>query len=488
MSEPTAPLPAPNDPVSSPETTPATGPGARPIPPNPGPPRRGDRPFPRGERPQHDGSKPPPLEKKDFAASKPNRRALDASIEAELEAAMAGFDVSNTVAKPEPIARPAIIPGQSARKSGTVVSIHGKDVFVDIPGGRSQGVLPIQQFEGNPPKIGDRVEFDIEGYDSANGLLRLTMDGAAQVVTDWSSVAVGMVVEAKITGANKNKTGLMIEVNGIRGFMPASQVDLYRTENIEALVNQRLKVVVSEVDPAERNLIVSRRTLLEREREQQREQFWAGVEEGQRRTGTVRSIKPFGAFVDLGGADGMIPVSELSWGRINDPSEVVAIGQTVEVIIDRLDREARKIGLSLRALVRSPWADFADQNRIGSRVTGTVTRIMDFGAFVELAPGIEGLVHVSELSTQRVRRVRDVVQETQSIEVEILSIDIQARRMSLSLKSLKAEAESAEEAATAAEEAADRQEAGERMANRTANPNLRGGIGSGKPLFEMPKS
>lgn len=485
MSEPLPPMP-PEQPMES-SVPPSHESPARPGPPKPGPPRRGDRPFPRGERPKVDGSKPPSLEQRDFAASKPNRRALDQSIEDELEAAMAGFDVQKTVAREETPGHAPKVPGQSTRKSGTVVSIHGKDVFVDIPGGRSQGVLPIQQFEGTPPKIGDRVEFDIEGYDGANGLLRLTMEGAAQTVTDWSSVAVGMVVEAKVTGVNKNKTGLMIEVNGIRGFMPASQVDLYRTENIEALVNQRLKVVVSEVDPHERNLIVSRRTLLEREREQKREEFWGGIEEGQKRTGIVRSIKPFGAFVDLGGADGLIPVSEMSWARISDPSEVVSIGQTVEVIVDRLDRDARKIGLSLRALIRSPWAEFAEQNRTGTRMTGTVTRIMDFGAFVEVAPGIEGLVHVSELSTQRVRRVRDVVQEGQTIEVELLSIDTEARRMSLSLKSLQAEADSAEEAAATAEEESDRKAAEERMANRSANPNLRGGIGTGRVHFEMPK-
>ena len=490
---------APEQPQSSPPDQPQDKPEDKPrrvvtipphagktgTPPNPGPPGpRGDRPFPKGERPKTDGTKPPALNARDFGDGKPNRRSLDQSIEDELNAAMAGFDVSKTVIRPDQAGpRPPRTPG---KKSGTVVGVHGKDVFVDVPGGRSQGVLPIQQFDGKIPAIGDPVEFDIEGYDPADGLLVLTMEGAVQQVTDWSSVAPGMVVEAKVTGVNKNKTGLSIEVNGIRGFMPASQVDLYRTENIEALINQKLKCVVTEVDPADRNLLVSRRTLLEREREQQREQFWAAIEEGQRREGIVRSVKPFGAFVDLGGADGMIPVSEMSWNRVGDPSEVVQIGQKVEVVVTRLDPDARKIGLSLRALIRSPWADFAEANKTGTRLVGTVTRLMDFGAFVEVAPGIEGLVHISELSTQRVGRVRDIVQEGQAIEVELLGIDIDARRMSLSLKSLKAEAESAEAAKTAEEEEADKKEAADRMVQRKANPNLRGGIGSGKPLFEMP--
>jgi small subunit ribosomal protein S1 len=312
------------------------------------------------------------------------------------------------------------------------------------------------------------------------------MEGSTAVVANWSSVARGMVVEAKVTGANANKTGLTVEVNGIKGFMPAREVDLYRTENIEALVNQRLKCEVIEVEPSERNLIVSRRALLERERMRLAEQFWAEVEEGQVRTGTVRNIKPFGAFVDLGSCDGLIPISELSWSRVSDPSEIVKIGQKVEVVVHRLDKDTRKVTLSLRQTIRSPWDDFAEEHKSGSRVQGKVSRIADFGAFVEVAPGVEGLIHVSELSTQRVRRVRDVVQEGKLLEVEVQSIDVQARRMSLSLKSLKAAEEAAVDEAEAAEEAEDRKAAAEKLSARTANPNLRGGVGSG-PLIQWPK-
>jgi small subunit ribosomal protein S1 len=375
------------------------------------------------------------------------------------------------------------VPGQ--RKKGTVISIHGKDVFVDVPGGRSQGVLPMQQFEGQTPKIGDVVEFDIEGYDPANGLLKLTREGAAQVVTDWSSVAYGMIVEARVTELNKNKTGLMIEVNGIRGFLPASQLDLYRVENLDQFVNQRLKVMVSEVNPEERNLIVSRRALLERERQQKAEQFWATLEEGKVFTGViVKSVIPFGAFVDLGGADGLIPVSELSWTRVENPEEVVKPGQLVDVKVIRIDPENRKIGLSLKVLHGNPWDEFAQQHRPGSRVSGKVTRITDFGAFVELVPGIEGLLHVSELSTQRVRRVRDVVSEGQTVAVQIQSIDPDARRISLSLKAVAADAEAAADEAAEVEKRSDLEAAYERMANRPANPNLRGGIGTNRIQFD----
>jgi small subunit ribosomal protein S1 len=293
-----------------------------------------------------------------------------------------------------------------------------------------------------------------------------------------------MVVEAKVTGTNKNKTGLTVEVNGIKGFLPASQLDMYRVEDIEQFVNQRLKVQVVELDPAERNLIVSRRALQERERAAKAEQFWASVKEGETRKGTVKSIKPFGAFVDLGGADGLIPASEFSWQRVNDLSEFVKVGQEVQVLVARVDHDARKIGLSLRQLTTSPFAEFANRVKAGARLTGKVTRVADFGAFVELEPAVEGLVHVSELSTQRVRRVRDVVSEGQTVEVEILSVDVDSRRIALSLKRISQEKEDAEDAAAEAERQADLKAAEELRANRPVNPNLRGGIGSAPIRFD----
>jgi small subunit ribosomal protein S1 len=424
------------------------------------------------------GGAPPML--RDFAANKPNTRELDAMIEAELAQAMAGFDVDTAVAEEAAKPQPATgAPGQ--RKKGRVVGIHGKDVFVEVPGGRSQGVLPMEQFEGTPPKIGQEVEFDIERYDAANGLLVLTREGSAQVVTDWSSIALHMIIEARVTGTNKNKTGLTVEVNGIKGFLPASQLDLYRVEDIEQFNNQRLKVEVIELNPSERNLIVSRRAILERERQQKAEEFWRDIAEGQVRKGIVKSVKPFGAFVDLGGADGLIPISEFSWQRVNDLSGLVQVGQEVQVLVSRLDRDARKIGLSLKQLTTSPWDEFATRVKAGARITGKVTRIADFGAFVELEPGVEGLIHVSELSNQRVRRVRDMVSEGQSVEVEILNVDPAARRIALSLKRIAQEKEDAEDAAEAADREADLKAAQEAMANRPVNPNLRGGIG-GSPI------
>ncbi|HEV3439299.1 MAG TPA: S1 RNA-binding domain-containing protein [Gemmata sp.] len=464
----------------------AGGPGQS-RPPNPGARRPGgasrpfpksDKPFPKGDKPLNPGGTPPQLGLRDFGALKPNNRELDKMIEDELSQAMAGFSVETTVAQAETGQKQAAgkTPGQ--RRKGRVIGIHGKDVFIEVPGGRSQGVLPLQQFEGRTPTVGEEVEFDIERYDAGDGLLVLTREGSAQSVTDWSSIALHMIVEARITGTNKNKTGLAIEVNGIKGFMPASQLDLYRVEDLDQFINQRLKVEVIEVNPEERNLIVSRRAVLERERAQKAEQFWADIQEGQTRKGIIKSIKPFGAFVDLGGADGLIPVSEFSWQRVNDLNEFVKLGQEVQVMVARLDREARKIGLSVKQLTTSPWDEFATRVRVGARLNGKVTRTTDFGAFVELEPGIEGLIHISELSTQRIRRVRDIVGEGQTVEIEILSVDPSARRIGLSLKSIAKEKEAATDAAEEAERLADIKAAEEVMASRPVNPNLRGGIGS----------
>jgi small subunit ribosomal protein S1 len=413
------------------------------------PPRSGKRPF-RKDKPREDRPK------LDFTELRTDIRLneLDKDIESDLAAAMAGFETEiqqETEAAKQKAMQAAQAPREAGgRKKGRVISIHGQDVFIDVPGGRSQGFMPITQFD-KPPKVGDEVEFHVEGYDAANGVLKLTREGAAQYV-DWSSVQIGQTVEARVTGTNKG--GLSVEVNGIRGFLPISQIDMYRVENVEQYLNQRLLCMVAEVNPAEKNLVVSRKALLEREREKLREKFWEEVEEGQVRKGTVRSIQPFGAFVDLGGADGLLPVSELSWGRVGTPSEVVSIGQQVEVKVKRVDRSARKLSLSLKDLIQSPWDTLSQRFPVGSQVTAKVTRIADFGAFAEVEPGVEGLIHVSEMILGRGSRIRDRVREGMEVEAQILSIDKEARRMSLSMKAIEAAKERAETEAAKAELAA----------------------------------
>jgi ribosomal protein S1 len=393
-------------------------------------------------------------------------KGLDAEIERELQEAMGGMSEKDIFGEPAQ----AQSQGPTGRKKGKVHSIHGPDVFVDVPGGRSQGVLPIMQFPDGPPDVGSEIEFDIEGFDHNNGLLLLSRHGAA-VDADWSSVQVGQIVEARVTATNKG--GLSVDVNGLRGFLPISQIDLYRVENVEQFVNQKLLCQVTEADRQERNLVVSRRALLEKEREEMRETTWAQLAEGQVRDGVVRSIKDFGAFVDIGGVDGLLHVSEMSWTRVQDPSKVVQLGQGVKVVVLKIDSERRKISLGMKQLMVSPWDDAAGKYPVGSLIPGKVTRLMDFGAFVELEPAIEGLIHISELAPQRVMRVRDIVQVGQEVNVKVLSVDPGQRRISLSLKAaLPKEPEAPEEDETA-------EEAAPAKPPRPRTTPLRGGIGGG---------
>jgi ribosomal protein S1 len=415
-------------------------------------------------RPQPKLGPPPSLEPEQDTGAGPRLRELDAAIERELQEAMSGLSDKELYGEPAQQRRKAVAGSDQGQKKAHVMAVHGSDVFLDVPGGRSQGVLSLLQFPEGVPAIGSEVEVHIEGYDAQNGLLLLSRKGAA-VHADWSSVAAGMIVEARITATNKG--GLEVNVNGIRGFMPISQIDLYRVEDTEQFVNQRLRCLVTEVNPEERNLVVSRRDLLEKEREEARAKLWQELAEGQIREGTVRSVRDFGAFVDLGGVDGLLHISEMSWSRVQDASQVVQPGQAVKVVVLKLDREKHKVSLGLRQLTPSPW-DSVDANYpTSSAVTGKVTRIMDFGAFVELEPGVEGLVHISELAPQRVRRVGDVVQVGQEVRVMVLDVDRNQRRISLSLKAaMPKEGEELEE-----------EEEIEVKPSRPRTTPLRGGLG-----------
>lgn len=426
-------------------------------------------------RPGNAGSKVPSLEKEDLTYGFGTKSDLfDAELERDMDRdiadALGGADMKELFGEGPRKRKEPGQPDPGPRK-GRVMSIRGKDVFIDT-GGRIQGLMAVVQFD-EPPKVGDEVEFHIEGYDR-DGLLILSREGAA-VVADWSSVAVGMLVEAKVLESNKG--GLAVDVNGIRGFMPISQIELFRIEDLTPYVNQKILCMVTEVDREDRNLVVSRRALLDKEREELREKLWGTIEEGQIHDGIVRSIKPFGAFVDIGGADGLLPIGEMSWTRIKDPSEVVQPGQKVRVVVLRLDRETRKLTLGLRQLTNSPWDDAVANYPPGAIVKGKVTRLMDFGAFVEVEPGIEGLVHVSELAPQRVNRVTDVVKVDQDVNVKVLNVDVANRRMALSIK----------QALSAPEPVADEEDEDDTPPQqlRKFTTPLRGGVGN-KPI-EIPK-
>jgi small subunit ribosomal protein S1 len=391
------------------------------------------------------------------------RGEMDDEIERQLQEAMGGGNFDQMLAAPAPRKRTAA-PGETPGKIiGKVHSVHKQDVFIDVPGGRSQGVLPLMQFPDGPPSPGDEVEVTIEGAD--HGMLILSRKGAAQHA-DWSSVQVGMIVEARVTATNKG--GVSVEVNQIRGFMPISQLDLYRVENAEQFVNQKLRCVVTEVDPHEKNLVLSRRALLEKERDEQREKVWATLAEGQIREGVVRSIRDFGAFVDIGGVDGLLPISQLSWSRVDKVEDVLSVGQGVRVVVLKADPVTRKVSLGLKQLAASPWDNIRQNYPVGTVVNGKVTRLAEFGAFVELEPGVEGLIHISELSLSRIHRVKDAVQVGQDVQVKVMAVDPEARRIGLSLKATLAQPEV---------ETEEEEEDYTPPPPRPANPNLRGGTG-----------
>jgi len=364
------------------------------------------------------------------------RPDADAALDAEIEAALGGMSVEALYDATTPQARqqqrgeqpPA--EGKGTRR-GRVMRVTPDDVFVDF-GGKTLGIAPYEQFD-EEPKVGDEMEFYVERYDPAEGLLILNRKGATQTNVTWENLEEGQIVEATVTGTNKG--GLELDVKGMRAFMPAGQVELYHVPDFEGYVGQKLQAEVMQFERGAKNLVLSRRNILEREKEAAKEKLMAELAEGQVRRGTVRSIMDFGAFVDLGGVDGLLHVSEMSFRRGVKPSELVKIGDVVDVKILKIDREAGKLSLSLKqARGIDPWADALTRYAPGTVVTGRVTKVESFGAFIEVEEGIEGLLPVSEMSWQRIRHPSDVVKVGDTIKLVVLSVDPAARRMSFSLK------------------------------------------------------
>ncbi len=358
------------------------------------------------------------------------RQKLSPELEAEFAEAVGDVPLEEMMTAAAPAARPALEP--ESRHTATVIAVRRDDVFVEL-GSREQGILPLKSF-AEPPQVGQSFEVVVLRFNNEDGLYELALPGAAAEVGDWSSLAEGMLVEARITGYNAG--GLECEVNRLRGFIPVSQVALYRVENLAEFVEQKLACLVVEVNPQRRRLVLSRRAVLEREKAEARQKLLDSLAPGQVHDGVVRKLMDFGAFVDLGGVDGLLHISQLSWGRVKHPSEVLEEGQRVRVRIDKIDRETGKISLGYKDLLEDPWIAADRKYLPNTRAHGRVVKIMEFGAFVELEPGVEGLIHISELSHKRVARVSDVLKEGEEVDVMVLAVDVQSRRISLSLKNL----------------------------------------------------
>jgi len=363
----------------------------------------------------------------------PNLRAsLEEDLEEDFQAALEGIEVDTILATAAP-AKSAAAFEPGARVTGTVVSVGPDTAFVDL-GGRRQGALKLIGLDGNP-EIGQAIELSIGTFNEEDGLYDVGLANRAIAVEDWSQLEAGMIVAAKITAANKG--GVECDVAGLRGFMPASLVSNWRIENLEEMVGQTVEALVTEIVPAARRLVLSRRAVLERQAADARTKMLETLEIGDLLDGIVRSVRDFGAFVDVGnGVDGLVHVSQMSWDRVKTPTEVLEVGQKVRVAVKNVDRQTGKIGLSIRDTVESPWKSAAEKYHVGAAVRGVVSRIAQFGAFVKLEPGVEGLVHVSELAHRHVHSVSSVVREGEAVECKVLTCDPDQQRISLSIKAL----------------------------------------------------
>ncbi len=401
-------------------------------------------------------------------------------LESEIEAAMQND--AATVTESDPSQQE--LPSQGARLQGVIQSVHGDDVFVDL-GIRIPGVLQVRAFEGtDAPEVGKQIQVVVRKVDENEGLITVNLpSGKQRHGGNWDAIESGQVVDCMVTKTNKG--GLEVSVGSIRGFLPAGQIDLTYVENTEQYVGQKLTVKIIEANQKKRNLVVSRRQLLLDERREAAKDFWESIEEGAEFSGTVKTIKDYGAFVDLGGADGFLHIGQISWTHIKHPNEVLSEGQQIDVKVTKLEKEKKRIGLTMKGLTQNPWDVAAEKYSPESTVTGTVSRTTDFGAFVELEPGIEGLIHISELDWKRVRRVTDVVNVGTEVNAKVLEFDGNRRRISLSLKALTEDPRKAEEEAldkAAEEEAA-------KLKKRRPRNDLKGGIGSptaGGGLFGNP--
>ncbi len=367
---------------------------------------------------------------------------LDAQTNAEIEAAMSDLADSGAADAPESapksIKGPRVVRGGREHRTGMVVAVGATDVFVEF-GPKELGVVELPQFKDTPPNVGDQLEVTVQRYDSAESLYICALPGAVQKA-DWEMLEPGQVVEARVTGVNKG--GLELEVASHRAFMPASQVDIDRIPDLSVFVGEKMTCEIQKVDKrGQGNIVLSRRDVIQKERAKAAESLKEALKEGDTVTGTVRKIMDFGAFVDLGGVDGLIHLNDLSHERVNHGAKNVARhvseGQKVSVQILKLDWEGNRIGLGLKQLQADPFASAAAEVVEGAELTGKVTKIMDFGAFVEVAPGVEGLVHISELDWRRVNDVNEVLKENEVVQVKVLKVDPSDRKISLSIKQLK---------------------------------------------------
>jgi len=326
---------------------------------------------------------------------------------------------------------------------GRVLNIVGDEVVVDV-GYKSEGVIPLEEWKDEgvdkliPPKIGEEILVLLESVEDESGAIVLSYRKAKRQ-KEWEDIIAkhkeGDVVAGLVT--RKIKGGLLVNI-GVNVFLPASQVDIRRPPDIGDYIGRNIECKILKIDEARRNIVVSRRKLIEDDRTEKKTKLLSEIEVGQVRKGVVKNIAEFGAFVDLGGIDGLLHITDMSWGRVNNPHEVVKIDQELEVYIINVDKEREKIALGLKQKSKSPWEDVASKYPINSRHHGEVVNVMSYGAFVKLEPGIEGLVHISEMSwTKRINHPNELVSIGDQIEVQVLNINKDKQEISLGIKQVQ---------------------------------------------------
>ena len=321
---------------------------------------------------------------------------------------------------------------------GTVTGVNKREVIVNV-GYKSEGIIPVSEFRYNPDlKVGDKIEVYVESAEDKNGQLALSHKKARQLKS-WDRVNEALEKDEIIKGYIKCRTkgGMIVDVFGIEAFLPGSQIDVKPIRDYDVYVYKTIEFKVVKINQEFRNVVVSHKALIEAELEAQKQVIMSKLEKGQILEGTVKNITSYGVFVDLGGVDGLIHITDLSWGRVNHPEEIVALDQKINVVILDFDEAKKRIALGLKQLTPHPWEALDQTLKVGDKVKGRVVVMADYGAFVEIAPGVEGLIHVSEMSwSQHLRSAQEFMKVGDEVEAVILTLDREERKMSLGIKQL----------------------------------------------------
>ena len=333
---------------------------------------------------------------------------------------------------------------------GTVVLVNRDEAYVDIgykteiPIAKKELAYPEPEAATDVVKVGDKINVYVVALGGENGLI-LSKTRADRLVA-WKKVEKvkeeKQIIEVEILQVVKG--GLLTTAFGLRGFIPASQIALHFVKDLNEFVGQKVEVEIMEADPKKQRLVLSRRSVLEAQREQKREEALASIVEGEKRTGVVKRLVDYGAFIDIGGVDGLAHISDLSWDHIKNPADVLSVGQEVEVLVKAFDPETKRISLSIKDTVRDPWFDKAEKYPVGSYVKGKIVKLTDFGAFMEIEPGFDGLIRMRELSPKHITKASEAVSVGDEVTVKVIHVDMDNKKVALSITKVQQDAEKAE--------------------------------------------